>query len=299
MPKDIAASIRQKLLNKSKQDNRPFNEVLQYFTMERFLYRLSKSKHVGKFILKGALMLRVWESSHHRPTMDIDMLGKTSNQPESIVTQMKEIIETEVEPDGLIFDSSTIKSEKITEDADYEGVRIRFEGKLENAKIHMQIDIGFGDIIYPQPSKSFVPTILTLPSPEILCYSRESVIAEKCEAMIKLGEINSRMKDFYDIWLISRQFNFSGNNLVQALRLTFSQRNTKMPKDLSFFSTEFANGKQTQWLAFKNKLKQDFIPTHFIEVIDHNNLFLTPIIESINANQNLSSNWNAPSAWDA
>ncbi|MBN9287005.1 MAG: hypothetical protein BGO43_11515 [Gammaproteobacteria bacterium 39-13] len=297
MTKNIAASITQKLLNKRDKDKRPFNEILQYFAMERFLYRLSKSQHVDKFILKGALMLRVWESSQYRPTMDIDMLGKTSNEIEAITQQVKDIIATSVEPDGITFDEQSITAERITEDADYEGIRVSFEGKLANAVIYMQIDIGFGDKVYPAPSKSTMPTVIALPPPKILCYSKESAIAEKFEAMVKLGEINSRMKDFYDIWLLSRQFDFVGNDITQAIQLTFNQRGTDLPNNLEYFSSDFATTKQSQWAAFKNKLKQEFVPSNFIEVIEHNNLFLSPIITSIQLNQSPPLRWNAPNQW--
>lgn len=297
MAKNVAASIRQKLLNKSKADNRPFNEILQYYAMERFLYRLSQSKHVNRFILKGALMLQVWESSQYRPTMDIDMLGKTSNQIDSIVQQVKDVIEVTVESDGIEFNAQSITADKITEDADYEGVRVSFEGTLDNAKIPMQIDIGFGDKVHPQPTKSDMPTILKLPKPHILCYSKESAIAEKFEAMVKLGEINSRMKDFYDIWLLSRQFDFNGEDLAKAITLTFNQRSTEIPENIEFFSGDFATSKQTQWQAFRNRLKQDFIPEYFIDVINHNDVFLNPIIKSINDAYTYTATWIAPSKW--
>ncbi len=297
MTKNIAASIKQKLLNKRDVDKRPFNEILQYFSMERFLYRLSKSQHVDKFILKGALMLRVWEFSQYRPTMDIDMLGKTSNEIEAISQQIRDIIAAPVESDGIIFDDQSISAERITEDADYEGVRISFKGRLDNAMINMQIDIGFGDKVHPAPSISVMPTIIALPPPEIFCYSKESVIAEKFEAMVKLGDINSRMKDFYDIWLLSRQFDFSGKDLAQAIRLTFNQRKTNLPNNLEHLSADFAIAKQNQWAAFKNKLKQDFIPNNIIEVIEHNNLFLSPIITSIQSNQSPPAKWSASNQW--
>lgn len=298
MTKNIAASITQKLLNKRNTDKRPFNEILQYFAMERFLYRLSKSQHAEKFILKGALMLRVWESSQYRPTMDIDMLGKTSNQIEAVTQQIRDIIATSVEPDGIIFDHKTITAEKITEDADYEGIRVSFEGKLGNAKIYMQIDIGFGDKVHPAPTISAMPTMIALPPAEILCYSKESAIAEKFEAMVKLDQINSRMKDFYDIWLLSRQFDFTGEHLSEAIKLTFNQRKTEFPNDMKqYLSIDFATTKQTQWAAFKNKLKQDFIPNNMSEIIKHNNLFLSPIVRSIQLNQIPPSRWIAPNQW--
>jgi hypothetical protein len=297
MAKNVAASIRQKLLNKSKADKRPFNETLQYYAMERFLYRLSQSKHVNRFVLKGALMLQVWESSKYRPTMDIDMLGKTSNQIDSIIQQVEDIIGIAVEPDGIEFNARSITAESITEDADYEGIRVSFEGKLDNAKIPMQIDIGFGDKVHPQPTKSDMPTILELPKPHIICYSKESAIAEKFEAMVKLGEINSRMKDFYDIWLLSRQFDFMGEDLAKAITLTFNQRKTDIPESIESFSEDFATNKQTQWQAFRNRLKQDFIPESFIDVINHNHAFLNPIIKSINDSIPYTATWLAPSKW--
>lgn len=297
MTKNVPASIRQKLLNKSNTEKRPFNEVLQYFAMERFLYRLSKSQHAEKFILKGALMLRVWKSSEYRPTMDIDMLGKISNEIDAVTQQIKNIIDTPVEPDGITFDEQSITAEKITEDADYEGIRVSFKGKLDNALIHIQLDIGFGDKVHPKPIISTMPTMIALSPPEILCYSKESAIAEKFEAMVKLGEINSRMKDFYDIWLLSRQFDFTGKDLAQAIQLTFDQRKTTLPSDLEQFSAAFATTKQIQWAAFKNKLKQDFIPDNLIEVIEHNNGFLSPIIISIQLKQTPPSRWIAPNQW--
>jgi hypothetical protein len=160
--KNIAASVRQRLLNKARHDKRPFNELLQYFAIERFLFRLSRSSHAEKFILKGALMLRAWQAPLFRPTMDIDMLGRnTGNEIEKIIKQIREICQVSVEPeDGLKFDTNNISGERITEDADYEGVRVRFAAQLETARIPMQIDIGFGDVVIPGPQEAILPTIV-------------------------------------------------------------------------------------------------------------------------------------------
>lgn len=177
-PTNIPASIHARLLNHAKNDQRPFEELLQYYAMERFLYRLSESKHANRFILKGALMFKVWESSLHRPTMDIDMLGKTSNEEENIISQIHDILSVDVISDGIIFDTSSIKSVKILEDAEYEGVKATFEGKLDTAKVYIQIDIGFGDIVFPGPEQANLSTLLDLPAPYLWYYSKESVIAE-------------------------------------------------------------------------------------------------------------------------
>ena len=166
-PKNIAASIRQRLLIKARETGRPFSELLQYFAMERFLYRLSKSRYADNFVLKGALMLTVWQAPFTRPTMDIDLLGRIENSIENITKVITEICRQEVEPDGIAFDIATIEAERIAEDADYEGIRVRFRGFLDAAKIVMQLDIGFGDIVIPSPEPANYPTLLDLPPPQL------------------------------------------------------------------------------------------------------------------------------------
>jgi len=167
--KNIAASVRQRLLNRAHDENRPFNELLQYYAMERFLYRLSRSDEAKRFILKGALMLRVWRAPEFRPTMDIDMLGRTSNDETDILARFRAILAVSVEPDGLVFEPETLRAEPITEDADYVGIRVRFRGKLDTARIAMQVDIGFGDIVYPEPESSELPAMLDFPPAKLLC----------------------------------------------------------------------------------------------------------------------------------
>jgi len=295
--KNISASVRQRLLNRSKEEKRPFNELLQYYAMERFLYRLSQSAHADRFILKGALMLRVWRSPEHRPTMDIDMLGKTDNEEESVVAQVKDIMGTDVEPDGLLFDFDSVHSERITEDADYEGVRIKFRGLLDSARVNMQIDIGFGDVVYPEPEESDLPTMLDFPAPKLLCYSRESAIAEKFEAMVTLGVLNSRMKDFYDIWLLSRQFGFERAKLAEAIRLTFKRRGTTLPIVIDAFEEDFVAAKQIQWAAFCRRLKQDHLSTSFQVIVSDVASFLAPIASSISQESSTFSTWGPAGPW--
>lgn len=295
--KNVAASVRQRLLNRARSDKRPFNELLQYYAMERFLYRLSRSDHAGSFILKGALMLRVWRAPEFRPTMDIDVLGRTSNDEASIIAQIRDILATPSPDDGLHFDAGSIEAERITEDADYAGLRIRFRATLDTARITMQVDIGFGDIIYPGPEEAELPVMLDFPAPRLLCYSRESAIAEKFEAMVALGALNSRMKDFYDIWLLSRQFDFDGPSLTEAVRLTFNQRGTAMPDEIEAFTETFAETKQTQWQAFHRRLGQDHVPAPFIQVVRVLSIFLAPVSNHLSAGGNLPSRWIAPGPW--
>ncbi len=180
----------------------------------------------------------------------LTVLGITSNKESEIIKQVHDILAVDVEPDGLLFDTDSIKSERITEDADYEGIRIRFHGSLEKAIIHMQIDIGFGDAVHPGPEMHELPTLLDFPASRLNCYSRESSIAEKLEAMVKLGVLNSRMKDFYDIWLLARLFDFDGAILAEAIRRTFEHRGTQLPSEIEAFSDSFIYSKQGQWTAF-------------------------------------------------
>lgn len=163
--KNVGASIRQRLLDHSRANGRPFAEILQYFAMERFLYRLSISPHAPKFVLKGALLLTAWRAPIARPTMDIDLLGRTDNEVGAVVSILREVAQTEVPVDGLAFDPSSFIGHPIREDADYEGVRVNFAGRLDTARIHMQVDVGFGDVVTPAPEQLSLPTILPLPPP--------------------------------------------------------------------------------------------------------------------------------------
>lgn len=292
-PKNISASVRARLLNRSREDNRSFNELLQYYGMERFLYRLSVSEYESHYILKGALMLRAWNSPEFRPTMDIDMLGRTGNDEANIISQIRTVMSVEVEPDGLTFDPASIQSERITEDAKYDGIRIRFRGALGTARINMQIDIGFGDIVYPGPERAELPCMLDAPAPSLLCYSRESAIAEKFEAMVSLGELNSRMKDFYDIWLLSRQFAFEFNRLAEAIKLTFQQRDTKLNEPIDAFSKAFVTSRQPLWTAFRRRLKQVHLPESFAEITAEVEAFIEPIIKP----RTTATNWPAAGPW--
>lgn len=242
-------------------------------------------------------MLRVWQSPENRPTMDIDMLGKTSNDESRIVAQVNEIIEVPVEPDGLNFDKSSIQTETITKDSDYHGIRVRFRGTLDSARVNMQIDIGFGDVIHPGPTESELPSMLDFPPPRLLCYSLESAIAEKFEAMIKLGILNSRMKDFYDIWMLSRQFDFAGYQLQQAIELTLKHRGTVLTNEISAFQKAFVVEKQVQWTAFRKRLGQEHLPQNLEAVVQQIAEFLDPVAAAILAGKTFQLSWGAQQGW--
>ena len=297
--KNKAASVHQRLLNKAKDTTRPFNELLQHFAIERFIYRLSKSPHADSFLLKGALMFSAWTGLGSRPTMDIDLLGKIDNSLEVIVAAMKDACEMEVEPDGMAFHSKTVTAARITEDAKYEGVRCRVRGSLGKVRISLQIDIGFGDVIIPGPCKVMYPTLLDFPPPELNGYTKESTIAEKFQAMAKLGVLNSRMKDFYDIWFLSRMFDFRGETLAEAIEKTFEIRNTSVTVNPKVFELSFTKDedKKVQWLAFIKKAKLTDAPGSFEDVAAAIKVFLEPVVVSIVDRHRFHGIWTAPGPW--
>jgi predicted nucleotidyltransferase component of viral defense system len=174
--------------------------------MERFLFRLAQSPFADRFILKGALLLTAWRAPMARRTIDIDLAGRTSNELDHIKELVGTVCDVIVEPDGIEFNRDSIEVTQIKEDADYEGVRVNFHAVLAKARVPMQIDIGFGDVVVPEPTKIEYPTLLDFPAPSLQAYPRETVIAEKLEALTKLGLLNCRMKDYYDIALLSRMY---------------------------------------------------------------------------------------------
>jgi len=296
---NVAASVRQCLLNEARATGRPFNELLQYFAMERFLYRLSKSPHGEKFVLKGALMLAMWEVSLTRPTKDIDLLGHAANDIDRIVAAVKDICGQEVEPDGLDFDQDTVRGERIAEEAEYEGVRVRFHGKLGTATVTMQLDVGFGDVVVPAPVTTDYPTILDLPAPRIRGYTRESLIAEKFHTMVRRGLVNSRMRDFFDVWILSRQFDFDGEVLAAAVRETFARRNLEVALRPAALTAEFAadTAKAMQWRGFLRKSRLEGVPVELAEAVMAITAFLGPVAEVLHEGGEFEGRWLAPGPW--
>jgi predicted nucleotidyltransferase component of viral defense system len=297
--KNLPASVRQRLTSKAKEINRPFQELLQYFAMERFLYRLTQSQYTDKFILKGALMFTAWGGLSSRPTKDIDLLARMDNDVDKVVAVIREVCGQTVESDGLVFDVESVMGEAIKEDADYSGVRVRFLVTLQNARIPMQIDIGFGDVVTPAAVLTKYPALLDFEAPELLGYSRETVVAEKFEAMTKLGLLNSRMKDFYDIWILTRQFDFNGATLVKAIQNTFANRKTVVQSRATALSSEFGSdaSKQTQWQGFLRKTKLVSVPTTFQDVIDDLRAFLLPLAKAIESRSAFDQRWEVLGPW--
>jgi predicted nucleotidyltransferase component of viral defense system len=256
--KNLPASIHQRLLNKARQSGRAFNELLQYYAIERLLYRLSISEYSELFTLKGALMFNAWGLTNLRPTRDIDLLGHTQNTVDAVLKIFQDLSKLEADPDGLEFDPVHIRSERIKEDAEYEGIRITMTARLGKTRLTIQIDIGFADVITPAPERLDYPTILDFPVPHLYGYPPETVIAEKFQAMTVLGMANSRMKDFYDIWMLITNFEFDGRVIQTAIERTFQNRSTELPDERHIvFSKEFAENKRDQWNAFSKRLRDE------------------------------------------
>ena len=296
-PENLAHSVRQRLLNKAREEGRPFGEVLQYFGMERFLYRLSVSPFADRFVLKGGFLLWALKAPITRSTRDIDLLGRTGNSPDSIMQIFKDILTIPVEADGLVFDVYSLKASLISEDADYHGIRLLFSGQLGEARIPMQVDIGFGDVVFPGPLELELPVLLGQPPAKMFCYSLESVIAEKYETMLRFGELNSRIKDFFDVWLLARQYDFKGEILSAAIGKTFRFRGASFPLGKAFFTEGFFRDKQAAWKAFLVRSHLDFPPVDFVEIGSFLNVFISPVAESVRGGDPFGMEWRAPGPW--
>jgi len=297
---NVAQSVHQRLLTRAQKEGRPFNELLQHYAIERFLYRLGRSPHAEKLLLKGALLLRVWQIPMARPTMDIDVLGRTAGTPEALVTILRECMTIEVEDDGIQYDTKSITTEAITLDADYQGWRIRFKASLGNARVPMQVDVGIGDVVYPAPIWIDYPVLLDQPAPHLLAYTPENTIAEKYQAMVELDKANSRMKDFHDIWTLMRNLEFDGERLSGAIRKTFERRKTKLPESVpTAFTPEFYEGKakQTQWQAFLNKglATKETLSLAGVTKVLHG--FLTPPTEALISGKTFQMRWPPGGPW--
>jgi Nucleotidyl transferase AbiEii toxin, Type IV TA system len=295
---NVAASVHQRLLTLAKSQGLPFNDVLQRYALERWLYRLSRSSEAGRFVLKGALMLAAWKVSALRPTRDIDLLGRMDNDLDRVREALTRVCATTVEDDGVLFDA-TMQMNNIAEDADYQGVRATFVGHLGNADLPMQIDIGFSDVITPGPVELSYPTLLDFPAARLQSYPRETSIAEKFEAMVKLGEINSRMKDFFDVWTLSESGAFDGSVLMEAVRATFAQRQTEIATDPICFSPSFMDdpAKQRQWNAFLKRSHLTTAPDQFGDVARRVQRFLHPIAHTLKVGKSASLRWPARGPW--
>jgi hypothetical protein len=299
-PKNIAASVRARLTEFARKHGEELQTVLTRYAIERFLYRLSVSSHGDSFVLKGAMLFQLWTGHLHRSTRDVDLLGTGENSLERLTEVMRAICSIVVPDDGVTFDRACISASRIKENHEYEGVRIVCPVRLGNARLRLQIDVGFGDAITPRPVRVDFPTILEFPAPVLKAYPRETVVAEKFQAITALGMPNSRMKDFFDLWILSRDFAFDGATLVRAIVATFRRRESRLPAETPLALTaEFAANptKIRQWEAFVRRGKLTAAPVRLEVVIAALDHFLIPLSRAAVAGEEFSLIWSPGGPW--
>ena len=297
-PKNIAASVHARLKNVGRATKRDFNLLLIRYALERFLYRISRSDHRDSFVLKGALLFVAWENAVERSTRDLDLLTFADPDVAGLEQVFREICGVDVEPDGLLFDSSTVSGSVIREGAIHDGVRIKLTARLGSARNQLQVDVGFGDAVVPPPSRLDFPVLLDQDPPRILAYPPEAVVAEKFHAMITLGMTNSRLKDYYDIWRMLETTQFEMSRVEAAITATFKRRGTKITSDEpDGLSREFAHLRADAWMRLQKRfeLEDDLPPME--DVIQRIQEFLMPVIEAVENGVSLDNRWAAETGW--
>lgn len=299
--RNIAASVRQRLLNASRARREDFQVTLTRYALERLLYRLSKSAHRDQFVIKGAMLFSAWNEVPHRPTRDLDLLSFGASDIPRLEEMFREIVNTEVEADGLEFFAESVRGARIKKDQEYEGVRLSVRARLEQARLSLQIDIGFGDAVTPAPEEIEYPTLLAeSPAPRLRAYSRYSVVAEKFQAMVMLGIANTRMKDFFDLWTLARSFDFDGCVLCQAMKITFERRETAVPSTAPLALTpEFYEDrtKQSQWGAFLKRSQLAAQSMTLDEVAAVLRDFLLPPALGVVEGKSFDAHWTHVKGW--
>ncbi len=293
-PKNLPASVKARLLNLAQSRHETFNDLVVRYGIERLLYRLGQSPHADRFLLKGAMLFVLWDDRMPRPTRDVDFLGFGRMEVAALVATFREIGRTPVPPDGLEFDAEAVTAEEIREGQAYGGIRVRLEARLGTGRIPLQIDIGSGDAVTPAPEETDFPALLDFPAPRVRAYPVYTVVAEKFEAMVSLGVRNTRMKDFHDVWFLSRRFDFDGATLHRAITATFARRGTALTGELLPLTAGFATDRdrQTQWRAFLTRNGLDAPPADFPALMSVLHEFVGAVL------QPTAKRWRAGAGWN-
>lgn len=298
--KNLVASVRQRLLNVAKARGEEFQLVLTRFALERLLYRLSISTHNEDFVLKGAMLFTLWTGEPHRATKDLDLLGRGNPGATRLEGVFRALCRVEAQLDGLDFVETSVEGATIREEEEYLGVRVQLEARLGVARIPLQVDVGFGDVVKPGPEDVVYPSILDLPAPRLKAYTKETMIAEKLHAMVTRGITNSRMKDFYDIWSLSRIFPFEGERVREAIQAAFQRRGTALPEGEPLALTQaFAQdpSKRAQWTAFtrRGQLRGGHITLEAI--VEATRQFLLPPLVALASRRKFELHWQPDGPW--
>jgi predicted nucleotidyltransferase component of viral defense system len=295
---DLAASVRDRLLQRAHRVGEDFQLTLQRYAVERLLFRLSRSEDHDNFVLKGAMLYAVWGGEVYRPTRDLDLLGYGVSAAESLAERFRALCIVTVPEDGLNFLPETVQAETIRELSEHGGVRVRLEARLAAARIRLQVDVGFGDVVMPAPEETTFPTLLEGPAPRILAYTRESVVAEKLHAVVWLGDANTRLKDFYDLFAFSAAFSFESGALARAIDATFRQRQTPLPEILPLQETFFADQRRGgQWRAYLSRNGLRTAPETFTVVGEALRDFLSQPYDALLRGIELPTAWSPGGPW--
>ena len=301
--RDVPASVRARLRNLARHREVDFNLLLNRYTVERFLYRLSVSDEVDRFTLKGATLFRVWATHELRPTHDVDFLAVGPEDHARIRTALEAICDTPCPEDGVVFDPAAIQMEEIRQEAQYGGLRVRIRGNLGQARLHLQVDIGFGDVITPEREEQDYPTLLDLPVPRLWTYPRETLVAEKLEAMVDLGVTNTRVKDLWDIACLARGFAFDGETLRTAIYETFRRRRTALAgtRPLALLPGYYEDTVRGEhWEALQQRIGTGGDgPAQLVDVGEELRRFLGPVCDSLIDRRPFAQTWPAGGPWRA
>lgn len=300
--KNTAASIRARLLDHARRHGDDYQRVLTRYAIERLLFRLSQTEAAERYVLKGAMLFVTWPEHVFRPTGDLDLLGQGDSDPDAITQLFTRICQVEAPDDGIVFNTATLKVEPAREADKYRGARLTLKSELAKAVIHVQVDIGFGDHVYPPPSRQTFPSLLPdLPAASVLMYPPETVVAEKFEAMIRFGEANGRIKDFHDIWVTTRMFGFDLPSLVEAVGGTLRRRETAIPTEIPVGLTgAFARIAEERglWSGFLRRNPPTLQPPPFADLQEELRRFFAPVIASLALPEGAKGRWDpAGGAW--
>jgi hypothetical protein len=302
-PRNIAASVRQRLTNRARERGEDVDLIFIRYALERLLYRLGISEHRDRFVLKGALLFSLWAGEPYRATRDLDLLGFGERDLEALAATFRALCDMPVgEDDGLELIAASVQVEPMRDEDGYPGARVRFQARLAGARLPVQVDIGFGDPITPKAEEVDYPPLLALPAPRIRAYPKETVVAEKYEAIVSLGMLNSRMKDFYDLWVLASSFPFDGQTLAAAIGATFGRRGTALPQGTPVgLSDEFSGdrAKQQQWQAFQRRGRLALPPPPLDDVASYVRAFVAPPTEALLRDLPFDRKWAGGGAWKA
>ena len=298
--KNIGASVRARLTRIAQERKEDVHLALTRYAIERFLYRLGQSTHRDRFVLKGAMLFSLWAPTPYRATGDLDLLGYGDAAPERIASAFRDICTIAVADDGVVFKPETLRAEPARAEDEYSGVRAAMIAEMAGARLSIQIDVGFGDAVTPAAREIDYPSLLDMPTPRLLAYPPETVVAEKFQALVALGMLNSRMKDFFDLWAIAETFSFDGPVLAEAIRATFERRNTDLPRQTPIaLTTAFVEdaAKQTQWRGFLRRTALSMAPEPFAGIQDKVVAFVLPPTKALADGCAFTGKWEPGGPW--